>query len=185
MRRLFLVVAVLGLVACSNDDGDEPTTTTSVASITTTTAPTPTTAFPNTDVSTPADTEQGQLTNVTVGAHDGFVRVVFTFDNLVPGYAVKKAAPPFVQDASGKEVEVAGEGHLAVRLTARAHDDEGKATVSTGRIAGPKNTSLTEVVFTGDFEGVVNYVIGTTQPTGFKVFTLTSPARLVIDIQSP
>lgn len=191
MRKLLVVIALLGLVACSNDDDppSTPTTTTTTDGVgrttTTTATPTSTSSFPTTDVSTPADTQQGQLTDVTAGAHAGFVRVVFTFGNLVPGHSVKKAEPPFTQDGSGQEVEVAGEGHLAVRLTARSHDDEGKSTVSTARIAGPKNTSVTEIVPTGDFEGVVNYVIGTTGPKGFRVFTLKSPARLVVDIQSP
>jgi hypothetical protein len=193
MRKLLVVLALLGLVACSDDDGDgdAPSTTTTIATpapTTTTTSvggTTTTIAFGNTDVSTPADTEQGQLTNVTVGAHDGFVRVVFTFGNLVPGYSVKKAEPPFRDGGQGAVVEVDGEGHLAVRLTARAHDDEGKATVSTKRIAGPANTSVEEVVQVDDFEGVVNYVIGMTAQKPFKVFTLKSPARLVIDIQSP
>lgn len=176
MRKLVVVVALLGLVACGNDKTNDTaaTATTAVS-----------TRFGTTDVSTPEATEQDVLTGVTVGRHDGFVRVVFRFANLVPGYSVKKAGPPFVQDGSGAEVQVSGNGHLELRLVARAHDDQGNPTVTTKRIAGPANTSLTEVVSTGDFEGIVNYVIGTTEAKDFAVFTLASPPRLVIDVRSP
>lgn len=163
------MVALLGLGACG-DESDAPS------------APTKTTsAYSTTDVSTPENSEQGQLTNVTVGKHDGFTRVVFTFSNLVPGYAVKNAEPPFTQDGSGNVVKVEGVSHLSVRLTARAHDD-GKPTLSTKRIAGPSGGTVTEVVPLGDFEGVVNYVIGTSDTSGFRVLTLASPARVAVDI---
>jgi hypothetical protein len=132
-------------------------------------------------VSTPESSAQRELVNLTAGEHEGFVRIVFTFSNLVPGYSVAPAEPPFIQDGSGEEVEVRGDGHLAVRLTARAHDDEGK---SSAPVAIASNGALQEVRRIGDFEGVVNYVIGLDHARPFKVFTLKSPARLVIDIQS-
>jgi hypothetical protein len=121
------------------------------------------------------------LVGVRVGAHDGFVRVVFTFSNAVPGYSVKSANPPFVQDGSGAHVTVQGIAFLAVRLVARAHDDDGKSTApSSAGSAG----SVQEVRRTGDFEGVVNYVIGLKQAGGFRTFTLAYPSRLVLDIAS-
>ena len=168
------------------------TTPTSTTAVTTTTSvaggTTSTTAliFGNSPVSTPEkNSPQGQLTDVAVGAHAGFVRVVFTFGNVVPGYEVKHAEPPFRDGGQGADHPVTGDGHIAVRLIAVAHDDDGKSTVSDKPIPGPEGSSVTEVVKIDDFEGYVNYVIGTTQPKGFKVFTLKSPARLVIDIQSP
>ena len=180
MRRVAVALFVL-LAACgaNNDDSgkaphaSDTTTTTTTAS-----------SFSTTAVSTPENSAQGELVDVQVGAHTGFTRVVFRFANAVPGYSVKPAHPPFVQDGSGKDVAVEGDGHLAVRLIARAHDDDGKATVPA-TIAGPKTSSVRVVALLGDFEGVVNYVIGLSEPTGFKVFALSSPARLVVDIQSP
>jgi len=182
MKRIVCACLLLvALVACSNSKHDTTTATTSASttSATSTTAP-----FTTTPVSTPETTEQGQLVDVQVGDHAQFARVVFRFSNLVPGYSVRPADPPFVQDGSGKEVTVDGDGHLTVRLIARAHDDNGKSTAPSA-IAVPKTSSIRGVVMTGDFEGVVNFVIGTSTPTGFKVFTLTSPPRLVIDVQSP
>jgi hypothetical protein len=177
MRRIAFVLALV-LAACGGGDTDLPGTATTGSQGSTTST---TTAFSSSPVSTPEDSEQGELTDVRVGEHDGFVRVVFTFANLVPGYSVKHAEPPFVQDGSGEEVTVEGDGHIAVRLTARAHDEEGKSSAPAKIAAG---APLTEVVRLGDFEGVVNYVIGLTATRPFKVFTLSGPARLVIDIQA-
>ena len=178
MRRVAVVVFVL-LAGCGNDSGGK-----AAPAATSTTTTTASSSFSTTAVSTPENSAQGELVDVQVGDHDGFTRVVFRFANAVPGYSVKAADPPFVQDGSGKEIAVEGNGHLAVRLIARAHDDEGKTTVPT-TIALPKTSSVRTVALLGDFEGVVNYVIGLSEPKGFKVFTLSAPARLVVDIQSP
>jgi hypothetical protein len=166
---------LLSLVACGGSDDNSPDTT-AAPSLPSTTAP-----FGSPTVSTPDKTQQGVVTRVAVGKHDDFTRVVFEFANLVPGFAVKPAQPPFVQDGSGATVKVAGGGHLAVRLIARAHDDDGKPSYSAGqRISGAGE--VTEVVRTGDFEGVVNFVIGTQHTPSFRVLTLASPPRLVVDI---
>ncbi|MEY2418576.1 MAG: hypothetical protein QOG90_1256 [Actinomycetota bacterium] len=181
MRRIVVAVFVL-LAACGSNGGKDPV---AVPDVTGATETTNTTApFTTTEISTPDNTKQAQLVDVQVGEHVGFVRVVFRFSDAVPGYSVRTAEPPFVQDGSGKEVTVDGNGHLAVRLIARAHDDNGKTTVPTA-IAFPHTSSIRAVALLGDFEGVVNYAIGLSEPTGFKAFTLTSPPRLVVDIQSP
>jgi hypothetical protein len=175
-----LVVAALfvGLVACSNDKNDSAS-----ATPTTTTALSP---FGATPVSTPQSTPQVMLTKVDVGRHDGFERVVFRFrdaDDAI-GYAVSIGKPPFTQDGSGKPVQVGGSGHIAVRIIGAAHDDSGKASYPDAeRIEG--SDAVAEVVRTGDFEGVVNFVIGTNGDRPFRAFTLKSPARLVVDVQGP
>jgi hypothetical protein len=43
---------------------------------------------------------------------------------------------------------------------------------------------LVEVVQAGDFEGVVTWVAGVSTDAGFKVSTLESPPRLVIDVKA-
>jgi hypothetical protein len=44
------------------------------------------------------------------------------------------------------------------------------------------NPVIQEVVETGDFEAVLNWVIGVNGRTPFEVSTMTDPARVVIDI---
>jgi len=190
MKRVLVVIALLGLVACGNDDdGSADTTTTTEAASATSTTGTPTSttlaAFGNTPVSRPDTSPPSVLTDVRLGSHEGFERVVFQFGKLdvVPGYKVEHASGPFTQDASGADVAVSGGGHIAVRLSAAAHNEAGQTTyVGPKRIPG--RGSVTEVVMLGDFEGVVSWVIGTTADRPFRVFSLQNPARVVIDIST-
>jgi hypothetical protein len=178
VRRVAIACILLfSLVACKGDAKHSSTATT-FAPLPSTTVP-----FGSPTVSTPDNTEQDVVTRVQVGKHDEFTRVVFEFADLVPGFAVKAAQPPFVQDGSGATVNVTGAGHLAVRLVARAHDEDGKPSYAGGtRTSGVGE--VTEVVRTGDFEGVVNFVIGTKRTPSFRVLTQANPPRLIIDIAS-
>src|SRR5438309_5578293 len=101
----------LGLAACANDNGgaiDIPTT----ASITTTS----TTAggidtlqgAATTPVSTPRGSATALLTAVRVARQEGFDRVVFEFENALPGYRVQYTKKPLHEDASGRELAVEG-----------------------------------------------------------------------------
>ena len=72
-------------------------------------------------------------------------------------------------------------GGISVRLNANGHDDAGEVTV-------PRHTDgvgvVTGVDVVEDFEGVVNVAIHTSDVLPYKVFTLTSPSRLVVDVKS-
>ena len=63
---------------------------------------------------------------------------------------------------------------------ARAHDDAGRVA-GPDRVAFPLPNIITAVK-SGDFEAVTTYGIGLAQRQWFRVFTLTSPDRVVIDI---
>ncbi len=123
----------------------------------------------------------GTLSAVRTGDDGTFDRVVFQFTGTtLPGWSVRYAAPPFTQDGSGATVPVSGHAFLKVRLQpADAH------TAYTGgfRLPGNGTANVTEVVGTGDFEGVVGWVIGLNDLRDFQVTELHSPERLVIDIQ--
>lgn len=172
LARLALVAVFLPVgTACSDSNDSKPPVTTTT---TQTTAP-----FDTTAVSTPAQAMPSTLVGVTTGVHDGFVRVVFRFADAVPGYAVEPATPPFVSDGAGEPVAVDGTGFIGVRLLANAHTEEGQPTTPR-KVTGPG----LDVVMLGDFEGIVSWVIGTEGNKPFKVFTLQSPPRLVVDMQS-
>jgi hypothetical protein len=172
-----VVLAVL-LAACG---GDTKTASTTSSSSTSTTA---LTGFGTQRVATPSPDDEftTKLVALRIGDHGQFVRVVFEFAKPgVPPYVVEPASPPFVQDGSGKEVDVAGERFLTVRLDqTQAHNEDGSPTVQPARRAGL--SVVTEVVRLGDFEGVVNYVIGLQTSQPFRVTELQSPPRLVVDI---
>jgi hypothetical protein len=134
----------------------------------------------------PHDVTSGQslLRNVRVGRHDdeGFDRVVFDLTR-VPGYRVQYVRQ-VIQDGSGQPLSLHGRAFLTVRLEpAAAHTEQGEATAP--RRIRPGFTSLKEVRSAGDFEGVVSYGLGIAARGDFRVFRLSSPSRLVVDVAFP
>jgi hypothetical protein len=114
-------------------------------------------------------------------------RVAFEFTEQVPGYKVSYSPKPIV-GTSGKEVTVAGSAALVVRMEHASGVDLNtgfKQTYTGPTRIEPAGTRLVkEVVQVEDFEGVLSWVIGLDAQAPFRVSTLTSPPRLVIDVAS-
>jgi hypothetical protein len=198
------------LAACSGDDGATsgagesiaagPTTSTTAETTTaaTTTAPT-TTATPPPPPGPPfglgpeSGSAQGGsglalLTAVRVGGHEGFDRVVFQFlPGPTPGYRVRYVQPPIIEDPSGRTVRVAGTAFLSIRMEPASGFDltgpRGQVYTGPSRIDGSSagGDVVEEVVLTGDFEAVMNWVIGLDGRAPFRVLRLSGPPRLVVD----
>ena len=49
----------------------------------------------------------------------------------------------------------------------------------------PGLPNLAEAELTGDFEAVLTWVLGVNEEADFRVLTLESPARLVVDVGHP
>jgi hypothetical protein len=206
---IFALLVVVVFIWLSNDDDGSavttiptsPTTTTTGAttttSVTTTTEPaSTTTAAPTTttiafegDISTKTnDTISGDpgpnLTDVRVGQHPGFVRIVFdlTGDGQ-PQYIVGYEDPPFVE-TSGEEVDVDGNAFIYVNISpALTHDvDTFEPTYTGDEELRPGFAPIVEIQFLGDFEAVMEWVIGLDSERPFTVEILQDPLRLVIDI---
>jgi hypothetical protein len=187
-----LCCVMLSLAACSSDSGgaiDIPTTTSS-PTITTTTAPGGATlqGASTTPVSTPRGSATALLTAVRAARQTGFDRVVFEFEKAVPGYRVQYVPKPVHEDASGKEIAIQGNAVLEVHMEpASGADLSGGSLRQTytgpARVTGD-TSQVTEVVKAGDFEAVLTWDIGVRDKVAFKVSTLQSPARLVVDLQS-
>ncbi len=125
---------------------------------------------------------QPRLDDVRVGRHDGagFDRVVFDLTG-VPGHRVHRVRE-VTADGSGRPLTLRGRSLLLVRLEpAVAHDDAGHPTSAPRRLVR-SFPQLREVRRAGDVEGVVTYALGLRTTGDFRVSTLTSPARLVIDV---
>jgi hypothetical protein len=139
-------------------------------------------------VSVPDRGPTAVLTAVRTAHQPGFDRVVFEFNGAAPpGYTVVVKTGQPVQDASGKTVKVSGNAYVAVRLAHASEADPATGQVvykGPTRITPPDTTTVTEVVATGDFEGVLSWAIGVRQAGPFRVSELTGPARLIVDIQS-
>jgi hypothetical protein len=170
-----------------------PTTTTTTTP--TTTAPAPPPAGPPFGVAPVAGAARGGglalLTDVRVGGHEGFDRIVFEFrSGASPGYRVRYVRPPIIEDPSGRTVRIAGTAFLSVRMEPASRFDlagsAGQVYKGPSRISGASAGSdvVEEVVLTGDFEAVMNWTIGLKEKAPFRVLRLSNPARLVVDLET-
>ena len=203
-RILVAGLAASLLAACGGGGESTPTMTPGQA---TTTAPDTATTEPTTTEPAPAPpgppfgTEPvsgpavpggtALLTNVRLGRHEGFDRVVFEFrPGASPGYQVRYVQSPIVEDGSGKRVAVAGDAYLSIRMEpASGFDLEGTSgQVYTGPVriggSGAGTTVVLEVVRTGDFEAVLTWVAGLEDRAPFRVLRLAGPPRIVVDVQT-
>jgi hypothetical protein len=196
-RCLAVVTAAVALVAAcgDGDDGSGQAGPTTTAAATTTAAPTTTAPAPTdvcdfdgtTDsVTGPAEGEFFQLTAVRAARQPCFDRVVLEFrEPGRPGYSVGYQPGPIVMDGSGDPVAVEGAAFLVIRVDRASGFDAGANMPSyTGpaRIAPSDTVQVREVVRTGDFEGVLAWVVGVDQQRPFIVQVLSDPTRLVVDI---
>ena len=166
----------------------DPATTTTVEATTTTAAVTTTVAFEGDTSTKTNETITGSpgpnLTDVRIGDHPGFVRIVFDLTGEgQPLYIVGYEDPPFVE-ISGEEVDVDGNAFIYVNFSpARTHDiDTLEPTYEGDEELFPGIGPIVEVQFLGDFEAVMEWVIGLDAERPFTVDILQDPLRLVIDI---
>jgi hypothetical protein len=121
------------------------------------------------------------VATVRAGRHPGFDRFVVEFAGTgpVPRFDVRpQASPTFVQDPSGVPVTLLGRaGVLVVLHDSSLHDGfRGPSDLK------PRLPLLREARAIGDFEGVVRWGLGVSRPACARVFTLSAPTRLVIDL---
>ena len=163
-------VGVLVLSGCGGDESEEPDAPTRPVVVKATNA------------------EPALLTDVRVGRHPDFERVVFEFRNTVPGYDVRYVKRPVRADGSGAIVNVAGKFVLQVRME-NALDADLSRESAPRTYTGPSRLTLDgarieEVVRSGGFEGVLTWVVGTSERAPFRVITLRGPPRLAVDLRS-
>lgn len=124
-----------------------------------------------------------KLTGVRVAAQIGFDRLVLQFDTRVPTYSVKRQAKPvFKVGPSGQAVTLSGASGVLVQV---------RSASASGTYSGPTDIShpdyqvLVETKLVEDFEGHLSWGVGLTKPACLRAFTLSDPARLVIDFKTP
>ena len=118
-----------------------------------------------------------------VAEQDGYDRFVLQFDSIVPTYTVKRQAKPvFTLGGSGQTVTLSGTAGILVSV----HSATG-ATTFTGStdLVHSNFQVLKEARQTQDFEGYVSWGLGLSSATCMRVFTLSDPARLIVDLQIP
>ena len=128
----------------------------------------------------------GNITAIRLGHHDGFDRVVFEFHGTgTPGWTVKYV-PQALGQGSGLPISIPGSAVLEVGITGVGiPPDTGVQEVATGPVSVHDTEVVTEAYFNGTFEGVSQAFIGTTSKQPFRVYLLTGPARIVVEVVSP
>lgn len=179
-RATAVVLLVLALASCGR-----PATDAAPAS----TAETPSSSgapFSTDDVSAPDAGAYAHLADVRVGGHGDFDRVVFEFADVVPGYRIGYQPLPLHHDPSAREIPLPGAtaGLLVVfsPATAAGWTDDPRSYFGPDTVTGGAAV-VTEAKAAGDFERMLNWVVGMRARAPFRVSTLDSPARVVIDIR--
>jgi hypothetical protein len=137
-------------------------------------------AFSNAPSTSPDTRDPALLRGAAAGCHDTFDRFVVQASFNAPGYDVRYV-PRIVADPSGRPVSLLGATRLRIVFKlAGGHDNRG-----TNYLPGtltPLCPNLVQVKQAGDFEGVVTFGLGLRRMTGFRVFRLQNPRRVVIDV---
>jgi hypothetical protein len=123
------------------------------------------------------------LIGIRAAHHPTFDRIVFDFTGGLPSSRQATYVPELIADGSGQRIPIAGRAILQVRFEpADAHNDAGNAT-APGRVAFGLPNIIT-AVRAGDFEAVTTYGIGLAKRQAFRMYTLTNPYRVVVDVDA-
>jgi hypothetical protein len=123
----------------------------------------------------PSTGGQAELFAIAAGCHSGYDRfVIRARSGGKPGYDVRYVNQ-IVADPSGNPVSLQGTKRLLVVV----HNARGHTLPST---LTPGCSNLRQLKKAGDFEGVVSFGLGLRRRTGFRVFRLTAPTRIVVDV---
>ena len=136
----------------------------------------------------PSDT----LIKVAVDQDFGVDRITFTFGPAgpqpggAPTREVKPARPPFHAGASGETITISGDRYIQITFRQMTISDDAGSPVFTGNDdLHPKGLAVREVRELEEFEGVVTWVAGVRGPGCIRVSRLTSPDRIVVEVQQP
>lgn len=130
-------------------------------------------------------TAQPTLVAIRAAHHPGFDRLVFDFRGGLPAQRSARYVNQVIADPSGKRVRIVGSAKLVVRFfAASGHTSDGRRTYGAVRrtLALP---GLIQVVNAGDFEAVLRFGVGVARREPFRMFTLSHPSRVVIDLKTP
>jgi hypothetical protein len=193
------VVLAAGCAAQTNTDAASATggsASSSAAAAETTASSAPATADPDdaasvspfsgdteADVADPAAPEGLTLTAVRTGRHEGFDRVVFEFAGTgTPGWSVEYVDTPS-SPGDGAVVDVPGRAFLQLTLQGTSYPyDSGAQEVARGPVAVSGTQVVDGVFYDATFEGSSVAWIGAGDRVPFRVYALTGPSRVVVDV---
>lgn len=119
------------------------------------------------------------LSAVRAAHHPGYDRLVFEFRGRVPAHRsagyVKQVVGP-----SGRAVPIVGSAILAVHF--RPATSQGGIGMVHRTYALP---NIIQVVTAEDFESYMTFGVGLARHEPYRMFTLTNPSRIVVDVRTP
>jgi hypothetical protein len=128
----------------------------------------------------PGSGGQAQISHLRIGCHATFDRFVVRARFGTPRYDVRYVKR-VIEDGSGKTVHLLGKKRIRIVLrNSRAHTQGGAGLIP--HTTTPLCPNLRQVKVAGDFEGIVTFGLGLRHKTGFRVFRLSAPNRLVVDV---
>jgi hypothetical protein len=135
------------------------------------------------DVAEPDAAQELTVTAVRAARHDGFDRVVFELSGSgTPGWTVEYVDAASAQ-GSGDPVDVPGQAVLQVTLQGTSYPYETAAEeIPRGAVPVPGTQDVAGVVYDGTFEGTSVAWIGTAERAPFRVYSLTGPSRVVVEV---
>ncbi len=125
------------------------------------------------------------LINIRTGLNPGFDRIVLDLSaGTVPSTLNYQLVDELTADPSGEIVWLTGEFFINVSaFPLVAHDANGNPTYTGPQKFRTRNlANVMAVALTGDFEAQTSIGIGVRTRTAVKVFTLTGPNRVIIDV---
>lgn len=145
-------------------------------------------AGPATTEASTREPDGGRLvvSDVEVGAHDSFDRVVFELAGPgEAGWLIEYEDDPRSQ-GRGDEVEVAGDAVLRVALRHIAYPADAPAEPYDGpeRIQPERAGAVVEVLQDVLYEGYQDFFVGLDAQRPYRVQRLTDPQRVVVDIET-
>lgn len=126
------------------------------------------------------------MTDIRIGHHDGFDRVVYQMDGTggPPGWHVQYTDRA-IQDGSGRQLDIAGNSILEVQILGSAYPWDSATTPYSGPdpATNPSAPGIAGVYGSQVYEGTTQSFIGVNgDRPPFSVTVLEDPVRLVIDI---
>jgi hypothetical protein len=122
---------------------------------------------------------QAELFALRTGCHSTFDRFVVRARFSVPGYSVRYVTR--VAGPSNLPVSLQGTARLLVVV----HNARGHTPASTSLVPAvttPVCPNLRQAKTVEDFEGTVAFGLGVRRRTPFRVFRLSHPTRIVVDV---
>jgi hypothetical protein len=111
----------------------------------------------------------------------GFDRFVLQFGTAVPQYTIKRQAKPTFKTGASGSLTLSGTAGVLVQVHSASE---------SGSYTGPTDLShgefaiLTEARLIEDSGGTVSWGIGLNKPVCMRAFTLSDPARLLVDFST-